>query len=122
MAAKVLIVEDEMLVAYNLEAILSDLGFKTVGIAADAATALAYAEQRPDIAFVDLNLRDGPTGEIVARRLIDEYGVSIIYVTANPRQISDASAAIAVLPKPYDEDQITIGVRDALNRKASGGA
>lgn len=57
----VLIIEDEIFVALEIEQIVEDAGFKVGAIAADREAALAAAAGC-DIALVDLNLRDGPTG------------------------------------------------------------
>jgi two-component system, response regulator PdtaR len=59
---RILIVEDEFIVALNLRQIMSNMGFEVIGIAPDAATAERLAQAKPDIALVDLNLRDGHTG------------------------------------------------------------
>ena len=55
---KVLIVEDEIFAALHLEDTVRDLGYSVVGIAPDKLSAMELAEARPDLAFVDLNLRD----------------------------------------------------------------
>lgn len=101
MNKKVLIVEDEILVALEIEQIVEDAGFDVSAIASDRTTALASAEFC-DIALVDLNLRDGPTGPIVGMELANRYGIRVIYVTANPSQIGAASiAALGVIAKPF---------------------
>jgi DNA-binding LytR/AlgR family response regulator len=107
MPAKVLIVEDEILVAASLEAILEDLGCTPVGIAPDAETALALASRGPDLAFVDLNLRDGATGVEIGARLAQQHGVGVIFVTANPRQLGDGiPGTLGVMTKPCEEEAI----------------
>ena len=104
---KVLIVEDEFLVAPNLKRILSDLGFETVGIAPDMQSALHYAECKPDIALVDVNLRDGETGPAIGVTLAQKYGTSVLFVTANPKRIIDTEAGpIGVLSKPVNDNEI----------------
>ena len=67
---RVLIVEDEALVAAELEWLVLDAGHEPVGsaVAGDEAAALAGATQ-PDLALVDVNLGDGPTGGSAARGL-----------------------------------------------------
>ena len=59
---KILIVEDEILVAMALKSILLDSGCEAVGIASDLTTVEEYLSEPIDLALVDLNLRDGPTG------------------------------------------------------------
>jgi ActR/RegA family two-component response regulator len=61
MTKTAMIVEDEIFVALDLERILIDAGYHVVAIAADRETAL-IAAAGCDFAFVDVNLRDGPTG------------------------------------------------------------
>ena len=103
MAGRILIVEDEIIVTMDLEATLEDFGFETVGIAADKASALQLASAHPDVALVDVNLRDGPTGPEIGERLAREFGVNVVFITANPRMLGDGiPGAIGVLPKPYD--------------------
>ena len=53
MSAKILIVEDEMLVACEVEVVLTDLGHSVVGIASDLETALALADEPIDVAPVE---------------------------------------------------------------------
>jgi DNA-binding response OmpR family regulator len=118
MAAKILIVEDEMLVAMELESILEDLGHEPVGIAPDLNTADQYAVLPLDLALVDLNLRDGLTGPEIGKRL-SERGVTILFITANPRVLGDGIAgAIGVLTKPTDEPTVRAAVDYALKLRS----
>ena len=113
--ARILIVEDEMLVAFEVEAILADLGHEVVGIAADFDTALSLADQRVDLALVDLNLRDGLTGPEIGQRLGERDDVAVLFVTANPRILGDGIAGtIGVLTKPTDEASVRAAVDYAL--------
>lgn len=102
----VLIVEDEIFIAMEIERILEDAGFDVVAIAADKDEALSKGD-RAQLAFVDLNLRDGPTGPVVARELAANHGVRVVYVTANPAQIGEpAPQAIGCIRKPFTPDAI----------------
>ncbi len=112
---KVLIVEDEMLVALNMAAILEDAGHEAVGIAADSATAFDLAEHAPDVAFVDVNLRDGPTGPVIGERLARQWGLPVVFVTANPRQLGDGEpGALGVLGKPTDDEELLAALAFAV--------
>jgi DNA-binding response OmpR family regulator len=114
MPARILIVEDEMLVAMELEAILEDLGHAPVGIAADLSDAEQYGTLSIDLALVDLNLRDGLTGPEIGKRLT-ERGVTVLFITANPRQLgSGVAGTIGVLEKPTDEETVRAAVDYAL--------
>lgn len=102
-----LIVEDEFIVALHLKHILTRLGFETVGIAPDEKSALAFGEQHPDIALVDVNLRDGPTGPSIGNALARKFGASVLFVTANPRQINNVeSGAVGVMSKPFNDNEV----------------
>lgn len=106
MTARILIVEDEMMVAMEMEAIIEDLGFDAVGIAADRREALALAKLQPDVALVDLNLRDGLTGPDIGRALVAQ-GTQVVFVTANPRVVSSGvPGALGVCEKPIDDGTI----------------
>ncbi|MEO6247323.1 MAG: response regulator [Sphingomicrobium sp.] len=110
MAKTILIVEDEIFVAMDIERILADAGCTVMGIAADRRTALEGTDH-PDLAFVDVNLRDGQTGPSIACDLADR-GTKVFYVTANPAQIDPvASTALGYIRKPFSEGAIRAAVR-----------
>jgi DNA-binding response OmpR family regulator len=114
MAARILIVEDEMLVAYELEALLEDLGHDAVGIVPDLQAAELYFDEELDLALVDLNLRDGLTGPEIGQRL-GERGVTVLFITANPSLLGGGIAgAIGVITKPTDEPTVKAAVDYAL--------
>ncbi len=115
--ANILIVEDEFLVALQLEDMLTDAGYKVVGIVPDQAAAHMLSE-RPEVALVDLNLRDGPSGPTIARELAERFGTVIVYVTANPAQIgTPAPTALGVVQKPFSQNTILAAVAMALNNE-----
>ena len=100
MAKRVLIVEDEILVALDLEDALVEAGYEIVGIAADRTEALSLAHEA-DVALIDLNLRDGPTGISIGMDLSDRFGVRVLFLTANPSSVSTGVAgAVGCLGKP----------------------
>ncbi len=113
MSCKVLVVEDEIFVAIDIESVLQELGHRPVGIAADSRRALELA-QEAELAFVDLNLIDGPTGIDVGKRLADR-GVTVLYMTANPSQLgTGVPGTVGVLPKPVNERELRSAVEYAV--------
>jgi two-component system, response regulator PdtaR len=117
MPDRILIVEDEILVALDLEESLSELGYAPIGIAADAATAFKLAKDKPALALVDLNLRDGLTGPQIGEVLAREHGIRVLFMTANPRLLGDGIAGtVGVLTKPYDIDAVRSAVEYAMKR------
>ncbi len=103
MPSTILIIEDEIFIAAEMEEVIRDLGHQSAGIADDMESAMEKASDRVDIALVDVNLADGATGPIIATKLSTEFGIEIVFVTANPAQIGgDAGHAIGALEKPID--------------------
>ncbi len=108
---RILIVEDEALIALELESLLQDDGHLPIGIAATAREAMALGELEPDLALVDVHLADGPTGIDVARRLRRNGRTVVLFMTANAKRIpEDFVGACGVIAKPYTER----GVRNAI--------
>ena len=120
----VLVVEDEAIVAVELELAVEDAGHRVAGVAGDLREAMAAAERQPiDIALVDINLRDGRTGLQIATRLSREHGVSVIFMTANPDLApSSFPDALGLYPKPYDPAAVVelIGYAADVRRNRPG--
>lgn len=119
MTARILIIEDEALVAMELRFVLEDLGYEVVGTAADARTARNMVrETEVDLALVDIHLSDGATGVDLGRELGQEMGVTVLFMTANPGMVRNGVAGtIGVLSKPTDERAVQTAVDYALRRR-----
>jgi DNA-binding response OmpR family regulator len=114
MSANVLIVEDEFLIAMQLEDIVTSGGHTVVGIVCDHAS-LGGIGEPPQVALVDLNLRDGPSGLAIAMDLARRHGTRILYVTANPSQIvQPAPTAVGVVQKPFSPRTILAAIAIAI--------
>ena len=120
MTKTALIVEDEIFVALDLERILQDAGYHVAAIAADAPSALEAAPGC-GFAFVDVNLRDGATGPEIAERIARDYGVKVVFVTANPGQIPNRETALGYVRKPFNEEAILAAARTAAQADAAAG-
>ena len=120
MSARILIIEDEALVAMELRFVLEDLGHEVVGTASDAKTARALAAETDiDLALVDIHLSDGPTGIALGRELGQDLGVTVLFMTANPGMVREGVAGtVGVLSKPSDERAVQTAVDYALGRRA----
>ena len=106
MSKTALIVEDEIFVALDLERILTEAGYQVAAIAADSQSAIDAAPN-VSFAFVDVNLRDGATGPDLAERMARDYGVKVVFVTANPAQIgAQSDCALGYIRKPFSESSI----------------
>ena len=95
-----LIIEDEMLIALEVESLLHDLGFDTCDIADNPADAVRCAlAHRPDLVTADVRILGG-TGIEAMRAIVQELGpIPHIYVTGNPDMIAGQTTA-PVVDKP----------------------
>ncbi|MES2861302.1 MAG: response regulator [Pseudomonadota bacterium] len=119
MTARILIIEDEALVAMELRFVLEDLGHEVIATVADAKSARELAaETEIDLALVDIHLQDGPTGVELGRELGQDMGVSVLFMTANPGMVRNGVAGtIGVLCKPTDERAVQTAVDYALRKR-----
>jgi DNA-binding NarL/FixJ family response regulator len=117
MTARILIIEDEALVAMELRFVLEDLGYEVVGTAPDARTARALASRGGvELALVDIHLTDGATGVGLGQELGEDFGVTVLYMTANPGMVSHGiPGTMGVLTKPTDEGCVRSAVEYALH-------
>jgi CheY-like chemotaxis protein len=112
-----LIVEDNALVAMDLEQQLVDAGHEVTGIAATAAEAIEVAQATGgDLALMDVSLADGSSGVDAARVLKESFGILSIYITATLPNAPDVrSHGLGHLSKPFDESDLlaTVGFLQA---------
>ena len=110
---RVLIVEDEALLMMQLEASIEAEGHDIVGTAMSAGEAIALARMvEPDVAFIDLQLLDGPTGIFVARHLRGTEKTMFVFITANATRLpEDYEGAAGVVSKPFSQAGITATIR-----------
>ena len=121
MTRKILVVEDEIFVAIEIEHVIEEMGLTPIGIAADERSALSLAEDA-DVALVDLNLQDGPTGARIGRKLA-QHGVTVVFMTANPSQLGDGvPGTVGVLPKPVTDRDLRATVAYAVARREAAEA
>ncbi|NMN73115.1 response regulator [Rhizobium sp. 57MFTsu3.2] len=115
----VLIVEDDFLVALDLETTVREMGLDVVGVATDRRQAFSLAAQA-DIAFVDVNLADGATGPEIGQRLVDEFGVTVVFMTSNPAAVvGRVHGALGVVSKPATPSIVQNSLRHALDARRS---
>jgi DNA-binding response OmpR family regulator len=118
---RVLIVEDEAVIAYALRDCLEVAGVQVVGLAATEATARHLsARERPDAAVVDVMLREG-SGLDLARSLV-EQGTTVLFATGNAEDSIARCGLqnVAYVSKPYDMRSIGTALRAAGHLRATG--
>lgn len=122
MMRRVLVVEDEIFVAAEIEHVIDEMGLAPIGIAHDERSAMALAPQA-DVALVDLNLLDGPSGIRIGRMLAQLHGVTVLFMTANPTQLGDGvPGTVGVLPKPVLDRDLRAALTYAIARRDGEGA
>jgi CheY-like chemotaxis protein len=117
--ARILVVEDEALVAMATSQLLEDAGYEVVGMAADAAQAMRLADrERPDLVLMDIRLRGGDDGVETAAQIRQRYGLRILYVSAHGDSATLARAAktdpAGFVGKPHTTDELLNAVDRAL--------
>ena len=105
-ALDVLVVEDEALIAMEIEARVEDAGHRIVGRATTVDEAVAAAERdRPDVVIMDLRLADGSWGGDAARAILTRFGARAIFVSGNldpgVRAVLRELDPVAMLDKPF---------------------
>ncbi|MHC2626363.1 DNA-binding NarL/FixJ family response regulator [Bradyrhizobium huanghuaihaiense] len=118
---RVLIVEDDFLIAMQAETALLDAGFQVTGIATTAEEALAMArEHKPALVIMDIRLAGRRDGVDAAGDLFRELGLRCVFATAHDdlltRARAEPFAPLGWLSKPYTMGSLTSLVREALAR------
>jgi DNA-binding response OmpR family regulator len=121
---KVLIVEDDLMIADLAEEILTDEGYEVCGIARTVAEAVALAQlHKPDLAVLDLRLADGGLGTEIAAQLLPLGRLGVLYATGNISQVVLTTAdGDACLSKPYSSADLLRGLEIVAQIVATGEA
>jgi len=120
---KVLIAEDDLMIADMAEEVLLGHGYEVCGIARTVADAVALGlRHRPDFALIDLRLADGEFGTEIAAQLKD-LGLGVLYATGNMAQVAlTAANGHACLAKPYRGGDLLRGLTIVSDLVATGAA
>jgi DNA-binding response OmpR family regulator len=110
---RVLIVEDDVMIADCLEEFLLEARYHICGIAGSVADAIRLGEQyKPDLAVIDLRLTGGGFGTEVAAALCANSTLGVLYVSGNPDHAMLANAAgHGCIPKPYTQTAVVAALR-----------
>jgi CheY-like chemotaxis protein/DNA-directed RNA polymerase specialized sigma24 family protein len=120
-AARVLIIEDEPIIAMDLRQLVEGAGHRVVGVAAseDAAVAIAEHEQ-PGLVLADVNLGAGGDGAAAVARIMARHAVPVIFVTAYPERLLTGLGVepAFVIPKPFEPTTLAVATFQAVMRGA----
>ena len=119
LATNILIIEDEPIVAMDLETIVEDLGHRVVGVARARRQAVALAaERKPELIMADIQLADGSSGMEAVNDILCSASRPVVFITAHPAQYLSAIAnrpePAFLLSKPFSPDSVRAAISQAL--------
>ncbi|NNF23812.1 MAG: response regulator [Rhodobacteraceae bacterium] len=117
-AGSVLIIEDEAIIAMDLQAIVSDMGHRIAGVARTRKEAVKLGiTARPDLILADVNLADNSSGIDAVNELLAELGdLPVIFITAYPERLltGEHPEPAFLISKPYSEGTVQSAVSQAM--------
>lgn len=122
-SGKILIVEDEALIAQHIEQSLQDLGYEVCAIAATGEQAIrAAGTHRPDIALMDIMLRGDMDGIEAAEAIDERHQIPVIFLTAHADQMllqrAKLTQPLGYITKPFTERELSAALEIGLYREA----
>ena len=118
MAGKVMVIEDETIIAMDLKGIVQSMGHDVTGIARTHSAAVELAHgKRPDLILADIQLADGSSGIDAVNELLGDMGdIPVIFITAFPERLltGERPEPAFLISKPYTEEQVRSAVSQAM--------
>jgi len=119
-SARIMIIEDEVLIAEDLSDIIQSLGYEVVAVCYHPEEAVAaYRKHLPDLVLLDINLQDDIDGIDLASKLSSIVPAHVLYISSYTDTATLARAKITqplgYIAKPFEEKDIYVGVEIALN-------
>jgi CheY-like chemotaxis protein/DNA-directed RNA polymerase specialized sigma24 family protein len=117
LASRVLIIEDEPIIALDLENLVTELGHKVVGTAATAADAVKKAHtERPGLVLADINLGEGGSGIDAVAEILNSFDIPVIFITAYPEKLltGERPEPTYLIAKPFLPETVQATVGQAL--------
>ncbi len=117
-SGNVLIIEDEAIIAMDLESIVGEMGHRTTGVArtADGAISL-FEKEKPDLILSDIQLADGSSGIDAVNNIVGKSPeIPVIFITAYPERLltGEGPEPAFLISKPYSEEQVRSAVSQAM--------
>jgi diguanylate cyclase len=119
--AKIVIVEDEVITAKDIEISLTNLGYRVVGTTSYGTEALSLARsERPDVVLMDIKLKGPDDGISAAQRIQNILNIPVVYLTAHSDEQTVKriihSKAYGYVVKPFVEKELHDTIQQALSR------
>ncbi len=125
LASRVLIIEDESIIALDLENMMTELGHEVVGIAATRDEAVRQAKARmPGLILADVRLADGSSGIDAVSEILRSFDVPVIFITAYPERLltGERPEPTYLITKPFLPETVKAAVGQALFFRPAGRA
>ncbi|MGY6551536.1 MAG: response regulator [Erythrobacter sp.] len=117
LSAKVMIIEDEAIIALHLKSLLISMGNDVAAIVRTESEAVAMAEQiQPELILADVNLADGSSGIDAVQRILQQISVPVIFITAFPEKLltGERDEPAYVISKPFNPDDVVATIWQAM--------
>ncbi len=117
LATSVLIIEDEPVIAADIEALVRELGHEVLDIAATRTEALeAVARQTPGLVLADIQLADGSSGIDAVKDILGKFDVPVIFITAFPERLltGERPEPTFLITKPFQPETVKAAIGQAL--------
>jgi DNA-directed RNA polymerase specialized sigma24 family protein len=117
MATDILIIEDEPLIAMDLEALVEGLGHNVTGVARTRTEAVKLAAtKRPGLILADIQLADGSSGLDAVNDLLKSFEVPVIFITAYPERFltGERPEPAFLIAKPFQPANVSAVISQAL--------
>jgi CheY-like chemotaxis protein/DNA-directed RNA polymerase specialized sigma24 family protein len=123
-ATNVLIIEDEPIIALDIEAMVEELGHSVTGIARTHKEAVDMVRfHRPGLVLADIQLADGSSGLDAVNEILGSINLPVIFITAYPERLltGEKPEPAFLITKPFQADAVKAAISQALffDRKAS---
>jgi DNA-directed RNA polymerase specialized sigma24 family protein/FixJ family two-component response regulator len=126
MATEILIIEDEPLIAMDLEALVEGLGHNVIGVARTRSEAVKIASEskRPGLILADIQLADGSSGLDAVNDLLKTFEVPVIFITAYPERFltGERPEPAFLIAKPFQPANVSAVISQALFSRAPAAA
>lgn len=116
-ATSVLIIEDEPMIAMDLEGLVRDLGHEVADIARTHTEAIdAVAKRKPGLVLADIQLADGSSGLDAVNEILEGISVPVIFITAYPERLltGERPEPAFLITKPFEVDTVKAVISQAL--------
>jgi CheY-like chemotaxis protein len=117
LATQVLIIEDEPVIAADIEALVRELGHEVLDVAATRAEAVeAVARATPGLVLADIQLADGSSGIDAVKDILGRYDVPVIFITAFPERLltGERPEPTFLITKPFQPETVKAAIGQAL--------